>query len=197
MNSRANKPSNSSDSHSSFGLPIGRAGLLFSERPVSLRSSGLPPLRTVLKIRTFEATYDASGMRFCRFPLDRRGHLISNSSCRGSNPTASASHSCVRPGFPRDARMGQNPGFSRIRFGLCTPGSPVFRRKSSKVSGRVCRYSRFAETFGGDRFDHDCRPTMALCPCQFAGPDWTQLRSVAAVPREYGRRPVAHDRPGD
>ena len=33
----------------SFGLPIGGAGLLFSERPVSLRSSGLHRFGTVLQ----------------------------------------------------------------------------------------------------------------------------------------------------
>ncbi len=31
-----------------------------------------------------------------------------------------------------------------------------------KVSGLVREYSRFAETIGGDRFDHHCRPTGAI-----------------------------------
>ena len=52
-----------------------------------------------------------------------------------------------------------NPGFSRIRFRLWTPGLPRLRRKPPKVSGLLRKYSRFGETMGGDRFDHDCRPT--------------------------------------
>jgi hypothetical protein len=36
------------------------------------------------------------------------------------------------------------------------------RRKSPKVSGFVRKYSRFAETIGGDVFNHDCRPTEAV-----------------------------------
>ena len=34
--------------------------------------------------------------------------------------------------------------------------------KSQKVSGLVRKYSRFVETIGGDGFDQDCRPTVAL-----------------------------------
>ena len=44
-------------SHLSSGVPIGRAGLLFSERPVSLRSSGLRPFGTVLEFQMFRVTY--------------------------------------------------------------------------------------------------------------------------------------------
>src|SRR6187397_2722630 len=51
-----------------------------------------------------------------------------------------------------------NPSFSRIRFRLWTPALPRLRRKSPKVSGLLRKYSRFGETMGGDRFDHDCRP---------------------------------------
>ena len=72
-----------------------------------------------------------------------------------------ATQSGIRLGFPRDTETGRKSGFSRIRFGLQTPGSPVLRRKSRKVSGRVREYSRFAETIGGDWFDHDCRPRAA------------------------------------
>ena len=35
-------------------------------------------------------------------------------------------------------------------------------RESPKVSGLVREYSRFAETFGGDGFDHDCLPSVPL-----------------------------------
>jgi hypothetical protein len=41
-------------------------------------------------------------------------------------------------------------------------GFAILKSKSPKVSGRVRGYSRFAETIGGDRFDHNCRPTAAL-----------------------------------
>jgi hypothetical protein len=44
-------------------------------------------------------------------------------------------------------------------------GRPVCRirgGKSAKVSGLVRKYSRFAETNGGDWFDHDCRPIEAV-----------------------------------
>jgi hypothetical protein len=58
-----------------------------------------------------------------------------------------------------------NPGFSRIRFRLQTPGLPKLRKKSSKVSGQIRKYSRFAETIGGDRFDHHCRPSPAAQFC--------------------------------
>jgi len=68
---------------------------------------------------------------------------------------------------PRSPAFGQasqgtregsgNPGFSRIRFRLWTTASPRLRRKSLKVSGLLRKYSRFAETLGGDWFDHDCR----------------------------------------
>jgi hypothetical protein len=51
--------------------------------------------------------------------------------------------------------------FSRIRFRLSTSCSPNSRRKSPKVSGLVRECSHFAETIGGDWFDHDCRPTRA------------------------------------
>jgi len=44
-------------SNLSSGLPPGRIGPLFSERPVSLRTSGLHPDSTVLGIRSFRATY--------------------------------------------------------------------------------------------------------------------------------------------
>jgi hypothetical protein len=40
-------------SHLSSGLTIGRAGSFFSERPISLRSSGLCGFGTVLEIRMF------------------------------------------------------------------------------------------------------------------------------------------------
>jgi AAA domain len=55
-----------------------------------------------------------------------------------------------------------SPGFSRIRFGLRTPSSPILRWK---VSGLVREYSRFAETIGGDWFDHNCSPKAEPTQC--------------------------------
>ena len=63
---------------------------------------------------------------------------------------------------PQEPRQwAGNPGFSRIRLRLRTPGSPTLRWKSPKVSGLVRDYSRFAETIGGDWFDHHCRRLRA------------------------------------
>jgi hypothetical protein len=43
-------------SNLSSELPTGGIGLFFSERPISLRTSGLHPFGTVLKIRSFRGT---------------------------------------------------------------------------------------------------------------------------------------------
>jgi hypothetical protein len=80
----------------------------------------------------------------------------------GAISTASpAKQSCVQPGSPTDARIGRKSRLFAIQVCLWTPGSPDMRRKSPKVSGLVCEYSRFADTTGGDKFDHDCRPSLA------------------------------------
>jgi hypothetical protein len=63
---------------------------------------------------------------------------------------------------PQETReWAGNPGFSRIRFRLWAPRSPIPGWKSPKVSGLVREYSRFAETIAGDWFDHDCRLTVS------------------------------------
>ena len=50
---------------------------------------------------------------------------------------------------PRETQeWAENPGFSHIRSCLRTPGWPMLRWKSAKVSGLVRKYSRFAETNG-------------------------------------------------
>jgi hypothetical protein len=67
---------------------------------------------------------------------------------------------------PAPHRPG-NPGFSRIRLCLQTPDLPISGPKLPKVSGPVRGNSRFAEIFGGDRFDHDCRPINTVQPHQF------------------------------
>lgn len=59
--------------------------------------------------------------------------------------------------------------------GLCTPALPNLRGKSQKVSSCSREYSRFGETVGGDGFDPDCRPTLALRLSQFFRPDCTEL----------------------
>ena len=76
-----------------FGLPIGRAGLLFSERPVSLRSSGPRRFGTVLEIRTFRVAYEPQRKEVLRLLSDGRGRPISNSPSRGLNPATPAKQS--------------------------------------------------------------------------------------------------------
>jgi hypothetical protein len=72
----------------SYGPPIGRVGLLFSERPVSLRSSGLRRFDTVLEIPTFRVSYELQRKGVLRVLSNRRERPISNSPYRGSNPPA-------------------------------------------------------------------------------------------------------------
>ena len=64
-----------------------------------------------------------------------------------------------------------NAGFSRIRFRLQTPNSPIFGRELPKVSGHVRDYSRFAETAAGDRVRSRLPPdrTMSSNPSRSAG----------------------------
>jgi hypothetical protein len=61
-----------------FGLPIGSAGLLFSDRPASLRSSGLDRFGTVLEIRTFRVAYELWRKEVWRLLSDGRERPISN-----------------------------------------------------------------------------------------------------------------------
>ena len=68
-----------------FGLPIGGAGLLFSERPVSLPSSGLHLFDTVLENRTFGVAYELQRKKVLRLLSDRRERPIFTSPSRGSN----------------------------------------------------------------------------------------------------------------
>jgi hypothetical protein len=53
------------------------------------------------------------------------------------------------------------------------------RRKSPKVSGLVGEYSRFAETIGGDWFDHDCRPRPAVQFCELISVSIDQYAEAA------------------
>jgi hypothetical protein len=62
----------------------------------------------------------------------------------------SATQSYVRPGIPKTREWAGNPGFSRIRFCLQAPNSPILGRQMPKVSGYNPEYSRFAEIVGGD-----------------------------------------------
>jgi hypothetical protein len=66
------KPSIRAISHLSSGLPIGTADLLFSERPVSLRSSGPHRFGTVLEIRTFQVTYELHWKEVLRLLSDNQ-----------------------------------------------------------------------------------------------------------------------------
>lgn len=54
------------------------------------------------------------------------------------------------------------PGFSRIWLCLQTPDLATCGVTRRKVSGRFPKNSRFAETIGGDWFDHDSRPRTAV-----------------------------------
>ena len=97
-----------------------------------------------------------------KFPRHFKGHFsIGNVQVRilPSQPAIPAIGQASR----ETRKRAGNPGFSRIHFRLWTSGWPSWRRKSTKVSGHLREYSRFRETMGGDRFDHDCRPTRALC----------------------------------
>src|SRR3984893_15155743 len=55
-------------SNLSSGLPIGRTALFFSERPVSLRTSGLHLFGTILKIRSFRVTCEPLRKEVLPFP---------------------------------------------------------------------------------------------------------------------------------
>jgi hypothetical protein len=85
-------PATAAISHLSFGLPIGSAGLLFSEKPVCLRSSGLHQLGTVLEIRTFRVTYNPARKEVLRLFSRRRESPISKSA-----PLAPGTTSGLRP----------------------------------------------------------------------------------------------------
>jgi hypothetical protein len=75
-------------------------------------------------------------------------------------------------------------GFCNSMPGLRTPKFAKCEASSPKVSRHYREYSRFAETDSGDRFDHDCGPTMALGRGQFSGPqtgrNWEFVTSTAA-----------------
>jgi hypothetical protein len=144
------------------GHLLGRARSLFSERPIYLRSSGLCGFGTVLEIPTFRRAYEFPRKEVLRLLSDRREHPIP---IRHIEVRILPPQPAIRAlgQAPRGSReWAENPSFLSIRFRLQTPGSPIFRWKSPKVSGLVREYSRFAETIGGDRFDHDCRPTAEV-----------------------------------
>ena len=61
----------------SSGLRTGRNVLLFSERPVFLRTSGLNPFSAVLEMRLFRVAYELRGMGFGKYFSDRREPPIS------------------------------------------------------------------------------------------------------------------------
>ena len=63
-------------SHLNSGLLLGRARSLFSERPISLRSSGLRTFGTVLEIPTFRRTCEFRGKEVLRLLSDGREHPI-------------------------------------------------------------------------------------------------------------------------
>jgi len=102
-------------------LPIGKASLLFSEGPVSLRSSGLHPFGTVLEIRTFGATYGLQRKEVLPLLSDRRGRLISNSPYRGRILSPQSASLGVVEWWPIQVERLPNGGLSRVIGG--SPGS--------------------------------------------------------------------------
>jgi hypothetical protein len=58
-------PASVAISNLSSGLPTDRVVLLFSERPVSLRTSGLHSFGTVLEIQSFRVTYELQRKSIC------------------------------------------------------------------------------------------------------------------------------------
>ncbi len=81
----------------------------------------------------------------------------------GSIPPAPASHSGIRPGFPRDARMGRKSGL--FAHSILSPDSQLAdlgapnRRKSPATTANIPVLRRLsAETW----CDHDCRPPAAV-----------------------------------
>jgi hypothetical protein len=133
-------------SHLSSGLLIGRARSLFSDRPISLQSSGLRRFGTVLEIRMFRETYEFQRKEVLLLLLDRREHPISNSPYRGSNPLAPGRQSGAPRTCPPKAQKG--PPMA----GFCWVTNLGFLRgKWPKVSGRHLENSRFWEISIGDR----------------------------------------------
>jgi hypothetical protein len=65
-------------SNLSSGLPTRPNALLFSETPVSLRTSGLRPVGTVLEIRSFRVTWELQRKEVRPFLSDRQKAAKSN-----------------------------------------------------------------------------------------------------------------------
>jgi hypothetical protein len=106
-NRRLKSPTIEAISRLSFGFPIGRAGSIFSERPVSLQSSGLHRFSTVLQNSNTSSWLWTSSEGGFHTSLGRREHPISNLPSGGSIPPAPARHCDVRSGSPRNARTGR------------------------------------------------------------------------------------------
>jgi hypothetical protein len=103
------KPNSGSDFSSTSGLPLGRARLSFSERPINLRSSGLGGVDPVLEISTFRRVYEFKRKEVLQLLSDRREYPIAIllSGFESSRPSQAVRRS---PSFPRDANMAGNSG---------------------------------------------------------------------------------------
>jgi len=89
-------------------------------------------------------------------------NTISSNRTSGSNPSWTATHSSVLPGFPRDREMSRK--FRLFAHSLWSLGSRL-----AVLQGEIAESLRpfpqifpFWETIAGDGFDQDCRPTTAL-----------------------------------
>ena len=134
-----------------LGTPKSAQPLYYSPKGPFL-SEALDSIHSVRfsKFRTSEVTYELQRKEVLPLLSDRLELLISNSPSRGSNPPASARHSCVRPGFPRDARFDRKSGLfahsilspdprfadlkAEIGESFWSANIPVLRRLSAEIS---------------------------------------------------------------
>src|SRR5260221_887596 len=136
-------------SNLSSELLAGEAPNLFSERPVSLRTSGLRKFSTVLKIRLFRAAYGLQRKEVGEYLLNRREPPISKTNrCVTQKPSSnfaiSRSESCS-PSQPvqRSARWALQSGLCELAQGLWAPDCCFLRAKQPIVSGGHLKNSHF------------------------------------------------------
>jgi hypothetical protein len=109
-------------SNSSSGLTTGTTALLFSEAPVSLRTSVLRPFDTVLEIRSFRVTYELQRKEVRPLLSDRREPPISRISSRLCNswflsPAAKRALAKACSLFLLPPSQGSNPSASARQCG--------------------------------------------------------------------------------
>jgi hypothetical protein len=132
-----------------FGLPIGGTGLLFSERPVSLPSSGLHRFDTVFENRTFRVAYELQRKEVLRLLSDKQDVENSLSTCTAPWMTVLRSIALMA-----SLPLPKNPMASVLR---CT----TRRRFRSPCTRRILRLYplsvSFAQVDADDRYLIDPR----------------------------------------